>query len=130
MIGIDTNILARFFTQDDPGQSRRADEFLQSLTPEEPGFISLVVLAELVWVLRRYYGVNKLQLIRGLDQLLNSPELVLEEQAVVAQALRRFANAKADFADCLIERAGHLAGCRATVTFDGQAARTAGMKLL
>src|ERR1035438_5792744 len=106
MTGIDTNILVRFFTQDDPIQSKHADEFLQSLTPENPGFVSLVSLAELVWVLRRRYGLTKSQLIQGLRHLLDSPEIVLEGQAAVAQALQRFANVKSDFADCLIERSG------------------------
>jgi len=130
MTGIDTNILVRFFAQDDPDQSHRADEFLQSLSPEDQGFVSLVSLAELIWVLRRRYGVSKSQLIQCLRHLLDSPEVVLEGQAAVAQALQRFANAKSDFADCLIERSGHLGGCRETVTFDVNASSFSGMRLL
>lgn len=130
MIGLDTNVLVRFFAQDDPDQSRRADKFLQSLTPEAPGFVSVIVLAELVWVLCRRYGVKKVQLIQCLNQLLDSPELILEGQTAVTQALQRFASAKADFVDCLIERCGHLAGCRDTVTFDVNASEAAGMTQL
>ncbi|MGA2217437.1 MAG: type II toxin-antitoxin system VapC family toxin [Terracidiphilus sp.] len=130
MTGIDTNILARFFTQDDPEQSRRADEFLQTLTPESPGFLSLVSLAELMWLLRCRYGTSKAQLIEYVKLLLSSSELVLESQAAVDQAIHLFAAGKADFADCLIERSGHLAGCGHTVTFDEGASRFAGMKLL
>jgi predicted nucleic-acid-binding protein len=130
MTGLDTNILARFIAQDDPDEARRADEFLQSLTPESPGYISLVALAELVWVLRRRYGLNKSQLIECLNRLLDSPELVLDCQTSVGQALHRFANSKADFPDCLIERLGHAAGCKETVTFDTDGSRFSGMKLL
>ncbi len=130
MTGVDTNILARFFVQDDLDQSRRAEEFLQSLTPEAPGFVSLVSLAELAWVLRRRYGWSRAQLVQCLDHVLDSPEFVLEGQTAVTQALHRFASSKADFADCLIERSGHTAGCGETVTFDVGASRSAGMGLL
>jgi predicted nucleic-acid-binding protein len=130
MTGIDTNILVRFFAQDDPDQCRRADEFLRSLSPMSPGFLSLVSIAELAWVLRSRYGIRKPQFIKYVEMLLNSSELILESQDSVAQALHHFTFEKADFADCLIERAGHLAGCNDTVTFDEGASKLVGMKLI
>jgi len=130
MTGLDTNVLVRFFSEDDPVQCRRAAEFLQNLSPTEPGYVSLVSLVELVWVLRSQYRLTKAQIILCIETLLNSPELVLESQTAVVQSLHRFSSAKADFADCLIERSCHAGGCRDTVTFDADAARFAGMKLL
>ena len=130
MIGIDTNILARFLAQDDAEQGQRADSLLQTLSPQDPGFVSLVSLIELAWVMRSRYRVSRSELIQNLERLLNSPELVIESQQTVAQAIARFGAAKTDFADCLIERSGHVAGCRHTVTFDENAAKTSGMKLL
>jgi predicted nucleic-acid-binding protein len=130
MTGLDTNILVRFYAQDDPEQCRRGEEFLQTLSPEAPGFVSLVSLIELVWVLRSRYRLHKAELVQLLERLLDSPELAVENQTVVNQALRRFAASKADLADCLIERSGHAGGCRETVTFDVDAARSAGMRLL
>jgi predicted nucleic-acid-binding protein len=130
MTGIDTNILVRFFTKDDAAQSARAKEFLQTLSPESPGLVSLICLIELVWVLRSQYDFHKGQLILLLEQLLDSPELLLESQSAVGQAIRRFAGAKCDFADCLIERSGHILGCHETVTFDAGAAKLAGMRLI
>jgi predicted nucleic-acid-binding protein len=130
MTGIDTNILVRFFTKDDAVQGERAKEFLRTLTPASPGFVSLICLIELIWVLRSQYHLDKAQLILRLEQLLDFPDLLVESQAAVQQALQRFARAKADFADCLIERLGHNSGCRETVTFDAGAARLAGMTLL
>jgi len=44
--------------------------------------------------------------------------------------LRLFTRGNADFADCLIERCGHAAGCDQTMTFDQNVAKIAGMKLL
>lgn len=130
MIGIDTNILARFLAQDDADQSQRADSLLQTFSTQDPGFVSLVSIIELAGVMRSRYRVSKSELIQSFERLLNSPELVIENQPAVAQALDRFGKAKTDFADCLIERSGYLAGCRSTFTFDANAAETAGMKLL
>jgi predicted nucleic-acid-binding protein len=130
MTGLDTNILVRLLAQDDPVQSQRAVEFFQTLSREKRGFVSLVSLIELIWVLRSQYRMNKARLILGLGWLLNSAELVVESQEAVAQALSRFASVKADFADCLIERCCYAAGCRQTVTFDVDASRFAGMTLL
>ena len=130
MTGLDTNVLVRFFAGDDQPQCQRAEGLLQKLSPAEPGFVSLVSLVELVWVLRSQYRLPKTQLIACIETLLNSPELVLESQTAIVQSLRRFASAKGDFADCLIERSCHAAGCTETVTFDVDAARNAGMMLL
>jgi predicted nucleic-acid-binding protein len=130
MKGLDTNILVRFYAQDDPEQCRRGDEFLQTLTVESPGFVSLVSLIELIWVLRSQYRQSKPELIKTLEQLLDSPELIVESHRAVASALLRFTHFKVDFADCLIERSGAAAGCGETVTFDEDAARFAGMRLL
>jgi predicted nucleic-acid-binding protein len=130
MIGIDTNVLARFLAQDDAVQSQRADSLLQTLSPQDPGFVSLVSLIELAWLMRSRYHLSKSELIQSLERLLNSPELVIESQSTVAQAIVRFGAANADFADCLIERSGHLAGCKHTATFDVNAAKISGMKLL
>ena len=130
MTGIDTNILVRLFVQDDRDQSIRVDTLLQKLSSNHPGFVPSVALAELAWVLRTRYGVSKPQIIGHIQQLLDSPEIVLENEAALKQALRRFGNTNADFADCLIERVSHHAGCTHTVTFDIAASKSTGMVLL
>jgi len=130
MQGLDTNILVRFYAQDDPEQCRKADELIQTLSSKLPGFVSLVSLIELVWVLRSQYRLKKPETIKIVELLLDSPELMVENQTVVTLALRRFSQFKADFADCLIECSGAAAGCGETYTFDADASRFAGMRLL
>src|SRR5271166_440864 len=130
MIGLDTNIVVRYLTQDDPAQTAAAAKVMHSLSPDSPGFLSLVVIAELVWVLEISYRFKKSEIERVLETLLRSKELVIERAEIVAQALRKFSASRAEFADCLIERCGHAAECQYTVTFDQNAASAAGMKLL
>ena len=130
MIGLDTNIVVRYLTHDDAAQTAAAVRVIESLSQDSPGFLSLIVIAELVWVLEVSYRFKKNEIERVLDTLLRSKELVIERAEIVAQALRKFSASRADFVDCLIERSGHAAACQYTMTFDQNAAGAAGMKLL
>ena len=129
MIGLDTNILVRYVTQDHPAQAAAAVKVMDSLSSESPGFLSLVVIAELVWVLQFSYRFNKNEIEHVLERLLRSRELAIERAEIVSQALRKFHLSRANFADCLIERCGHAAGCQYILTFDKDAA-AAGMRRL
>ena len=130
MIGLDTNVLVRYVMQDDPRQSARATRVMDSLNPEAPGFVSLVALVELVWVLKSNYGLDRSQVAAVLETLLRSKELVIDRAEIVGRALQRFAGTGADFADALIERLAAAAGCEATFTFDAGAVKSAGMRLV
>jgi predicted nucleic-acid-binding protein len=129
MIGLDTNVLVRYLTLDDARQTALASGILDSLSADSPGFVSLVVMVELVWVLESSYGFGKDRIIEMLEALLRSQELAVERADAVRQALRRFAGSRAGFADCVIERCCQEAGCAYTVTFDRKAAG-AGMRLI
>lgn len=131
MIGLDTNVLVRYFAQDDAVQSKRATALMESLSAERPGYVSQIALVELVWVLARCYGVERGQLKDILESMVGTKELLVEGADTVRKALRVFAASdKADFADCLIERSGHVAGCEYTATFDVTASKVAGMQLV
>jgi len=130
VIGLDTNVLVRYIMQDDPRQSLLASRLIESMTGESPGFVSLVSVIELGWVLSSSYGLTREQTASALELLLRSKELVVDRADQVAAALRVFRSGRADFADCLIERICHGAGCSATMSFDAGAVKTAGMTLL
>jgi len=130
MIGLDTNVLVRYIAQDDAKQFAKASKLIESLTPSAPGFIAMVSIVELVWVLQSSYDSAKSEIIVVLETLLRTRELTVENSEIVWQALRRYSQANADFADCLIERSASAAGCEHTVTFDAKAAKTAGMQRL
>jgi len=129
VIGLDTNVLVRYVMQDDPRQSPRATRLIEALTPDEPGFVPVVALVELVWVLSGSYALSRAQIATVLDTLLRSKELVVDRAEVVTQALHRFTGTgtDADFSDALIERIAAAAGCSTTVTFDAGALKSAAM---
>jgi predicted nucleic-acid-binding protein len=130
MIGLDTNIVVRYLTHDDAAQTAAAVRVIESLSLDSPGFLSLIVIVELVWVLEVSYRFKKNEIEHVLDTLVRSKELVIERAEIVAQALRKFSAGRADFADCLIERSGHAAECQYTVTLDQNAVGAAAIKLL
>ncbi len=130
MIGLDTNVLVRYVMQDDPRQAEKASRVIESLTPESPGFVPVVALVELVWVLSSCYDLTREQVGQALDALLRTKEILLDRADQVAQALRAFRASAAEFADCLIERTAAAAGCEHTMTFDSGVAKRAGMRLI
>ncbi len=103
---------------------------MASLTPQEPGYIASVVLAEAFWVLQRKHRRSKAEMLLFIGGLLGAEQTVLENYNAVAEAMRRFEHSNADFADCFIERLCALGGCTSTVTCDVGASKVAGMVLL
>jgi len=130
MIGLDTNVLVRYIMQDDPRQSAKATRLIESLEADRPGFIGMVSIVELYWVLTSCYDLTNDQVRQALDLLLRTRQIVVDQADQVLRALKVFETGKADFADCLIERAAAAAGCEKTMTFDVSAARHTGMTLI
>lgn len=129
MIALDTNVLARALAEDDPSQTRAAQDLLCSLTEEAPGFMSLTVIVELFWFLRRKLRLPADVVINIFDGLLATAVLELEDGESVGEALE-LARRGADFADALIHATSRLYGMSETVTFDRDAARRFGWRLL
>ncbi len=131
MIGLDTNIIVRYLTQDDPKQSAAASRLMEkSLSAAEPGYVSLVVLAEIVWVLTSCYALGRSQIAAVIEGLLTTEQLQIEAAESVWRAMRGYIESKADFSDALIAECARAAGCRKTMTFDRAAASMAGIELL
>jgi len=124
LIGLDTNVLVRYLTQDDPVQGEAAAKLIESrCTREEPGHIALIVLCELVWVLRGAYGYERMQIVDVLEKILTAAEVQLENEDAAWYATQCWRTGVSDFADSLIVYMNELAGCETTYTFDEKLAR-------
>jgi predicted nucleic-acid-binding protein len=131
VIGLDTNVVIRYLTQDDPKQSPIATHLMEkTLSTDDPGFVSLVVLAEVVWVLVSLYSVDKAGVGEVVTGLLTTEQLRVESAELAWRAKRRYEASKADFSDALIAECAVAAGCKRSVTFDRTAAATSGFELL
>lgn len=130
MIGIDTNILVRYFVQDDEVQCVLVNKCIDGFSKSEPGFVSMVALCELVWVLEDIYATRKPEMIAVLQRLLEIDRLVIENKPIVRNALAKFSKASFDFGDAVIAQLGKKNGCSHTPTFNKRAAKMAEFLLL
>lgn len=124
MIGLDTNVLARYIVQDDPEQSAASVRLIESrCTPQSPGWIGVTALVELSWVLSTAYRYEKNVIVSVIRQLLRTTELKVEDSETAWNALREFESGGGEFADYLLSHRNHRNGCARTYAFDRRAAR-------
>jgi predicted nucleic-acid-binding protein len=130
MIGLDSNILVRYLTQDDPAQSATATQVIErGLNIANPGFVSVVTMAEVVWVLDRAYSFTDSEIAAAIEGMLQIEVLVIENEKEVFAAMVALKQGKGAFADALIAELGARAGCSHTLTFDKKALRLPAFKL-
>ena len=131
MIGVDTNVLVRFFVEDDARQAALAKRFMNERTIDDPVFISLVVAAELIWALKQVYGFEKAQVLAAVTLLMGSANVMIEQEDLLKAAVEEARGSGADVTDGIIAALAIAAGAATVVTFDRDAARfVAGMTLL
>lgn len=129
MIGLDTNILVRYLTQDDPIQSPKAREIVErQLTEEKPGFVSIVAMIEIVWVLERAYRLTPHEIVGAVERMLQIDVLVVENEQEVFTAMIALKDGQGTFADAVIAALGARMGCTFTLTFDRKALRLPGFE--
>ena len=131
MLALDTNILVRLITNDDPAQAQRVQEALDAeLAAGHECLIGQVVLCELVWGLGRLYGYSAAQCQQTLAGLLGFAGLRFESLPVVLAAFKAWQQHGGDFADHLIGAQMQALGCDAVLTLDQHAARSGTHRLL
>ena len=119
MIGIDTNILVRYLTQDDIEQAKTAEALLNKyLTKPKSVLVNNIVMCELIWVLDRGYKYSKDKIIDVVRHIISTEEFAFENQKVLWLALDQFEKKRLDFSDALIGQLNKHQGCEATFTFD------------
>ena len=119
MIGIDTNVLVRYLVQDEPEQSAQSTLLIeQECNLSSPGYLSNIVLCELVWVLTGAYKYDKNLVIEVMEQILVTAEFLVENENVVRKAINDYKIGCADFSDYLIVNNNQQSGCTKTYTFD------------
>ena len=130
MIGIDTNILVRYFTQDNLEQAQIVEEIIDSYaTSPNSLFINNIVMCELIWVLERGYKYSKEAISVVIKQMLSTEEFVFENQELLWLALNQYNQNKLDFSDALIGEINKEFGCSETLTFDQAAIKANNFKL-
>ena len=114
MRAVDTNVVVRLVTRDDPRQTARAEAFVA-----KGAWVSHIVLVEVIWVLDSVFELPHKQLVTAIDMLRNHRDLVLQEPEVVSSALARFRRRpRLGFSDCMVLESARKAGHVPLGTFD------------
>jgi predicted nucleic-acid-binding protein len=117
MIGLDTNVLARYYIDDDADAEAQRQRLAARRLMEsgQPLMVSKSVILELEWVMRGYYGFAQAEVACVMRHLLEQSHITVEDRDVVEQALSN-CEAGIDFADAL-HHASYRA-CDSVATFD------------
>jgi predicted nucleic-acid-binding protein len=130
VLALDTNVLVRVLVGDDPVQTPKAERVFSRAASAGGVFISLVVLAELAWVLGQGYGWERATVHARLAQLVRTRGVAVESIEIVEQALEGYGAGAVDFADHLILGKARAVGADALCTFDRKLAREPGVRPL
>ena len=119
MIGLDSNVLVRLLTADEPVQLKAASRLLAAHDGQAGAFfINDMVLVELVWVLGRLYGFAPAEALTAIASLLDSDAFAFEDRDRLSHALGLCQAQACDFADTMITLKNAASGCEHTATFD------------
>src|SRR5262245_59269584 len=114
MRAVDTNVLVRLITQDEPGQVASAYRFIKHGV-----WASHLAVVEAAWVLESVYGFRPTQLVRGIEMLLDEKDVIVQDADVVVAALDLFRSRPAlGFTDCMMLEIARKAGNLPLGTFD------------
>jgi predicted nucleic-acid-binding protein len=126
MRAVDTNVLVRLITRDDPRQTAAAENFVQS-----GAWVSTLALAEAMWVLGSVYELDSKRQATAVEMLLNHRQIVIQDRETVTEALELFRRRPAlGFSDCLMLESARKAGHLPFGTFDRNLARVEGAQKL
>lgn len=130
MAALDTNVLVRYLVADDKKQFQSAKTLIKTANDEAPLFLSLSVIVELEWVLRSLYDFDKSTLITTFNQLLDTRELIFQEEHIVEVAVSLYTENNTEFSDCLHIASSLVYEHTPMLTFDRKAARVGDAELL
>lgn len=126
MRAVDTNVLVRLVSRDDPRQVAAAEAFVA-----RGAWVSHIVLVETVWVLESVYELDARAQAKAVDMLLNHRDLTVQDADVVASALEQFRRKTGvGFSDCLVLEVARRAGHVPVGTFDRDLAKLDGTERL
>lgn len=130
-VGIDTNILVRFITNDDSVQADEVERLFLSFEDQDVTFlINEVVLAELDWILTQVYKYRKEDFLKTVHQLFETENIAFNNPKIVKKTCKLYTDKNADFSDCYLSVINQNLGCKTTYTFDKSAAKLSSFSFL
>jgi predicted nucleic-acid-binding protein len=121
----------RLLLKDDARQTAAAEAFaLQEISPANPGFVNIIVLAEVSWVLEQQLRLSREDIVDAMLRLLAIEQLTVQHADEVEEALDHYQNSSVGLADLMMVIINRTCGCSMTMTFDRRLAGTGLARLL
>lgn len=116
---IDTNLLVRYLTDDEPQKARAVDTLLNAAAKGEIKIlIPSVVIAELVWVLESFYKMMPGDIAELVEAILNTPGVDTQDRSVIKAVLKLYDSKQIDLIDAWIIEFARAKGAKRIYTFD------------
>ena len=127
---VDTNLLVRYLTEDDPAKAMAVDALLKKASQGKIKILlPSVVAAELVWVLESFYQMSREQISELVDAILQTPGIEVQDEAIILAATRLYGQTNIDFVDAWIIEFAKALGVRKIHTFDTKHFKNTGMEV-
>lgn len=116
---IDTNLLVRYLTDDDPQKAKAVDTLLNRANKGELKIlIPSIVVAELVWVLESSYKMIADEIAKLVEAILNTPGIDVQDKRIIKAALSLYRTKEIDLIDAWIIEFAKDKGAKKIYTFD------------
>lgn len=116
---IDTNVLLRLLIKDDDVKRKACERLLEKAQAKDVAlYILPVAILEIVWVLEKYYKLDKKTVRELAEAILNTPELKIEIEGVFRDALAVYEEKNIKFADAVMGHWGKEKDISTVYTYD------------
>jgi len=100
VIFLDTNIFIRYFEQEDKNKSADTERLIHKIVSGEIAcFTNTMVIAEIVWVLEKYYDWEKTEVCDNIEFILSTPNIRIKDRKILQSAVKTYRELNIDFID-------------------------------
>ena len=100
MIFIDTNIFLRYFEREDEQAYRKTEKlFTEIVNGNITGISTSLVIAEVIWVLEKFYNWDKEEICNNIELILKTPNIRFKERAILLEAINIYRERNISFID-------------------------------
>jgi predicted nucleic-acid-binding protein len=116
---IDTNLLVRYLTNDEPQKARAVENLLNSAEKGDLKiFIPSIVIAELIWVLESYYQLKSDKINDLIDAIIKTPGIEVADKKIIIPAMELYRENNIDFIDAWLISFAREMDFKTIYTFD------------
>lgn len=124
---VDTNLLVRYFVEDDKNKADAVERLFSS--PKSNIFIPNIVIAELVWVLKSFYKQPKRKIVQVIQALLSFKNIKMGRK-VVERTLINFQERNVNWIDAYLAALVQIKRYKNLYSYDGDFDKIPGIKRL